>query len=129
MKKLFVLIAATIICSQSHAMSFILDGSLTLFSNYSKVEGQKSTYTSKVTYAIGEDYENLPSAEVLFAPGTGLCFSGYAWSVEWLIGDMVSKDESYKLNIIEVSEDGEEMVFSIENAKKQEITYNIHRCI
>lgn len=131
MKKLFVLIAATVICSQSFATSFILEGSLTLFTNYSKVEGQKAVYSSKATYSLtdGYDYEALPTAEALFPMDTAACFSGYAWSVEWIIGDIVSKDESYKLNMIETSEDGESLFFAIENTQKQVKSFTIHRCL
>lgn len=129
MKKLFVLIAATVICSQSYATSIILDASLTLFTNYSKVEGQKSTYTSKTTYSLLADVENYPSAEVLFPMDTGLCFSGYAWNVEWILADMLSKDESYILNSFELSEDAEEVSFAVQNAKKQVKSFTIHRCL
>jgi hypothetical protein len=128
MKKLSVLIAATIICSQSHATDLVPEGSLTLFTNYSKVEGQKSTYTGKATLSIS-DWENLPSAEVFFPMDTGICFSGYAWTAEWVISAVVDKDEAYTLTAGEVSEDGEEIYFAVQNAKKQVKSFTIHRCL
>jgi hypothetical protein len=131
MKKLFVLIAATVLFSQAHAQEadLIASGYLTLFMNYSKVEGQKATYSSKTTLSAGDAWSEFPSADVLFPADTGVCFSGNYWTVEWMIKGIVDQDEAYKLIALQTSEDEEEIFFAIQYGKKLVKSFKIHRCI